>query len=121
MPGWLPLFCVGLIAVGVFNVWRFRSGWRFLGRYYRPGLTETMIGLGYASVPLLVASVAMLILTFSFPYVAEHPTTVNGYAFLLCGVLFVASTSIGWKESRRPSHWNKAPAWLEEARERGEL
>jgi hypothetical protein len=50
-----------LLLLSVLNLWRFRTGWRMLGRHYRPGLTEYAIQMGFASIPFLVAMLGMLL------------------------------------------------------------
>lgn len=121
ISGWMYIACLGVVALGAFNVWRFRTGWRMLGKYYRPGTTEYVIRIGYASIPGLVSVVALTLCLFSFPLLVKHPTTLAGYAFMFCGAVFFGGMLVAWKESRRPSRWNKTPAWLKVALANGEL
>jgi hypothetical protein len=120
MPGWMFVFNALFIALCVFNLWRFRTGWRYLGEHYRPGVTEFAIRTGYASVPFLVASVAWLLMMVTFQVVVDHRTTLMGYLFMLWVAVFLGGILVGAKETKRPSRWNKTPAWLADATARGE-
>jgi hypothetical protein len=110
-----------LLLLSVLNLWRFRTGWRMLGRHYRPGLTEYAIQMGFASIPFLVAMLVMLLVGLCGPIASREQSALFGYATLLGAALFLGGTVVGAKESKRPSRWNKPPRWLVEARANGSL
>ena len=119
-----PIFWVGtsmILVLGFLNFWRFRTGWRMLGKHYRPGMTEYSIQIGFASIPFLVAGFGMLLLGLCGPIASREQSALFGYVTFLGAALFLGGTVVGAKESKRPSRWNKPPQWLSEARANGSL
>ena len=121
IPGWYYVACIVAVAVAVFNLWRFRTGWRIVGEHHKPELSEFVVRVGYAAVPFLVAVVGLTLSLVLFHFVAEYQTGALGLAFLLCVAVSLGAILVGLKETKRPSRWNKTPSWLREARARGEI
>jgi len=118
---WYYFACAGALLLCTFNVWRFQTGWRMTGEHYRRRRIQFLIGMGFASIPQLVA---MLGMTLSLVLLPQVERTRNGwlaYAFLLGAALLVVGALSSAKEYSRPSRWNRPPRWLKEARERGEI
>lgn len=109
------------LVLSVLNLWRFRTGWRMLGKHYRPGMTEYAIQMGFASIPFLVAWLGMLLVGLCGPVASWEQSALFGYATLLGAALFLGGAVVGAKESKRPSRWNKPPQWLSEARANGSM